>query len=68
MASRPSWLGGMGAEVMTSDEAKAYVQQWNSQDLANIDVNSPTWTKFAVFASDPENQAMLVSGGLLAKD
>ena len=50
------------------DEAKAYVQQWNSQDLTNIDVNSPTWTKFAVFASDPENQAMLVSGGLLAKD
>ncbi|CNK46911.1 putative hemolysin [Yersinia intermedia] len=44
------------------------VQQWNSQDLTNIDVNSPIWTKFAVFASDPENQAMLVSGGLLAKD
>ncbi len=68
MASRPSWLGSIGADVMTSDEAKAYVQQWNSQDLTNIDVNSPTWTKFAVFASDPENQAMLVSGGLLAKD
>lgn len=54
--------------MITSDEAKAYVQQRNGQDLVNIDVNSPTWTKFAVFASDPENQAMLVSGGLLAKD
>ncbi|WP_235134388.1 hemagglutinin repeat-containing protein [Lelliottia amnigena] len=68
MASRPSWLGSIGADVMTSDEAKAYVQQWNSQDLANIDENSPTWAKFAVFTSDPENQAMLLSGGLLAKD
>ncbi|WP_205954124.1 hemagglutinin repeat-containing protein [Pantoea stewartii] len=68
MANRPSWLGSIGADVMTSDEAKAYVQQWNSQDLAKIDVNSPTWTKFAIFASDPENQAMLVSGGLLATD
>ncbi|XUV83757.1 hemagglutinin repeat-containing protein [Enterobacter sp. TMH.L2] len=67
MAERPGWLSNIGADVMTSDEAKAYVQQWNGQDLANIDVNSPTWTKFAVFASDPENQAMLVSGGLLAK-
>lgn len=43
MASRPGWLGSIGADVMTSDEAKAYVQQWNSQDLANIDVNSPTF-------------------------
>ncbi|WP_288494510.1 hemagglutinin repeat-containing protein [uncultured Pantoea sp.] len=68
MTERPSWLGNIGADVMTSDEAKAYVQQWNGQDLAKIDVNSPAWMKYAVFASDPENQAMLVSGGLLAKD
>ncbi|MFP1590550.1 hypothetical protein ACLB1M_01320 [Escherichia coli] len=33
-----------------SDEAKAYVQQWNGRDLTKIDVNSPEWTKFAVFA------------------
>ena len=68
MTKRPAWLDNIGADVMTSNEAKAYVQQWNGQDLANIDVNSPGWTKFAVFVSDPENQAMLVSGGLLAKD
>lgn len=36
--------------------------------MTKIDVNSPEWTKFAVFASDPENQSMLVSGGLLVKD
>ena len=57
MASRPGWLGSTGADVMTSDEAKAYVQYWNAQDLANIDINSPEWTKFAAFVSDPENQA-----------
>lgn len=68
MAQRPGWLGNIGVEVMTSDEAKAYVQQWNGRNLTKIDVNSPEWTKFAVFASDPENQAMLVSGGLLVKD
>nr|WP_249411985.1 VENN motif pre-toxin domain-containing protein [Erwinia rhapontici] len=68
VTERPGWLNSVGADVMTSDEAKAYVQQWNGQDLAKIDQNSPTWTKFAVFASDPENQAMVVSGGLLAKD
>ncbi len=56
MTQRPGWLGNIGAEVMTSDEAKAYVQQWNGRDLAKIDVNSPEWTKFAVFASNPENQ------------
>src|SRR5690606_22250374 len=49
MASRPSWLGSIGADVMTSDESKAYVQQWNSQDLANIDETSPPWANFAVF-------------------
>ncbi|EPV2088096.1 VENN motif pre-toxin domain-containing protein, partial [Escherichia coli] len=68
MTQRPGWLGNIGVEVMTSDEAKAYVQKWNGRDLTKIDVNSPEWTKFAVFASDPENQAMLVSGGLLVKD
>lgn len=68
MTERPSWLGNIGADVMTSDEAKAYVQQWNGQDLSKIDMNSPAWMKYAVFVSDPENQAMLVSGGLLAKD
>ena len=69
MAERPSWLGKIpGVDVMTSDEAKAYVQEWNGQDLANIDVNSPGWTKFAAFASDPENQAALASLGVLGKD
>ncbi|MBP2851788.1 VENN motif pre-toxin domain-containing protein [Dickeya oryzae] len=69
MTERPGWLGNIpGVDVMTSDEAKAYVQQWNSQDLARIDTNSPEWVKYAAFISDPENQAMLVSGGLLAKD
>ncbi|SUF93008.1 Uncharacterised protein [Salmonella enterica] len=68
MSERPGWLSAIGADVMTSDEAKAYVQQWNGQDLANIDVNSPGWTKFAAFASDPENQAAVASLGLLAKD
>ena len=27
MSERPGWLGSIGADVMTSDEAKAYVQQ-----------------------------------------
>lgn len=36
--------------------------------LANIDVNSPGWTKFAAFASDPENQAALASMGMLGKN
>lgn len=68
MTERPGWLGGIGADVMTSDEAKAYVQKWNGQDLANIDVNSPGWTKFAAFASDPENQMAMASLGVLSKD
>ncbi|HEY4468771.1 MAG TPA: hypothetical protein VGN53_13700, partial [Klebsiella sp.] len=68
MADRPGWLSGIGADVMTSEEAKAYVQQWNGQDLAKIDQSSPEWTKYAAFASDPENQAVLGSLGLLAKD
>jgi len=69
MTERPGWLGNLsGVDVMTSDEAKSYVQQWNSQDLEKIDQDSPEWTKYAAFVSDPENQALLVSGGLLAKD
>ena len=53
---------------MTSDEAKAYVQQWNGQDLTNIDVNSPGWTSFAAFASNPVNQSAVASLGILGKD
>ncbi|HID4044093.1 TPA: hemagglutinin repeat-containing protein [Pluralibacter gergoviae] len=69
MTERPGWLGKIpGVDVMSSDEAKAYVQQWNGQDLANIDVNSPGWMSFASYASDPENQAALVSLGMLGKD
>lgn len=68
MSERPSWLSHIGGDVMTSDDAKAYVQMWNGQDLAKIDVNSPAWTKYAAFVTDPDNQAMLVSGGLLAKN
>ena len=69
MTERPDWLGKIpGVDVMTSDEAKAYVQQWNGQDLAKIDQNSPEWMKYAAFVSDPENQALLASMGLLGKD
>ncbi|MFJ5159786.1 hemagglutinin repeat-containing protein [Pantoea sp. NPDC088449] len=69
MTERPGWLGNLpGVDVMTSEEAKAYVQQWNGQDLANIDVNSPEWMKYAAFVSDPENQAALASLGTLGKD
>ncbi|WP_405083425.1 hypothetical protein [Pantoea ananatis] len=69
MTERPSWLGNIpGVDVMTSDEAKAYVQQWNGQDLENIDVNSPAWMSFAAYASDPENQVALASLGMLGKD
>lgn len=68
MTDRPDWLGGIGADVMTSDEAKAYVQQWNGQDLAKIDVDSPEWMKYAAFVSDPENQAALATLGMLGKD
>ncbi|WP_455818042.1 hemagglutinin repeat-containing protein [Pseudomonas cerasi] len=66
---RPEWVGDIfGLDVMKDEQAKAFVQYWNSQDLAKIDANSPGWTKFATLISDPENQAALVSGGLLAKD
>ncbi|EOU4371568.1 TPA: hypothetical protein ACHGDM_005027 [Escherichia coli] len=68
MTERPGWLGSIGADVMTSDEAKAYVQQWNGQDLAKIDMNSLEWMKYALFVSAPENQVAVASLGLLAKD
>ena len=68
MAKRPGWLSSAGVDVMTNEEAKAYVQQWNGQDLAKIDANTPGWIQFSAFVSDPENQAMLASGGLLVKD
>ncbi|CAI1087811.1 hemagglutinin repeat-containing protein [Serratia quinivorans] len=68
MSERPGWLSNIGADVMTSDEAKAYVQQWNGKDLVNIDVNSPEWTKYAAFASNPENQVAVASLGMLGKD
>ncbi|WP_159236243.1 two-partner secretion domain-containing protein [Raoultella terrigena] len=68
MADRPDWLNSIGADIMSSDEAKAYVQQWNGRDLTKIDQNSPEWMKYAAFVSDPENQAALVSLGMLGKD
>ncbi|WP_411829766.1 hypothetical protein [Pantoea dispersa] len=33
-----------------------------------MDVNSPGWTSFAAFISDPENQAAVTSLGMLGKD
>ncbi|CAM3571751.1 hemagglutinin repeat-containing protein [Rahnella victoriana] len=69
MAQRPEWVGNLpGADVMTDEQAKIYVQYWNAQDLEKIDVNSPAWTKFATFISDPENQAAVASLGVLGKD
>lgn len=69
MTERPGWLCNIpGVDVMTSDEAKAYVQQWNGEGLENIDVNSPAWMSFAAYASDPENQAAVVSLGILGKN
>ncbi|EHL4433065.1 VENN motif pre-toxin domain-containing protein [Salmonella enterica] len=69
MANRPVWMNNIpGAGGMSDEQARAYVQQWNSQDLSKIDVNTPGWMQFAAFASDPENQAALGSLGLLAKD
>lgn len=50
MAERLGWLGKLpGVDAMTSEEAEAYVQQWNGHDLAKIDANSPGWVKYAVF-------------------
>src|SRR5476651_1926092 len=69
MAQRPEWIGNLpGVDVMTDEQAKIYVQYWNAQDLEKIDVNSPAWTKFATFISDPENQAAVASLGVLGKD
>lgn len=69
MANRPVWMNNIpGAGGMSDEQARAYVQQWSSQDLSKIDVNTPDWMQFAAFASDPENQAALGSLGLLAKD
>ncbi|QGU89257.1 hemagglutinin repeat-containing protein [Erwinia sorbitola] len=66
---RPEWMGDIfGLDVMRDDEAKAYVQYWNSQDLTKIDVTTPDWVKFATLVADPENQAMLLSGGLVTKE
>ncbi|WP_437216599.1 hemagglutinin repeat-containing protein [Pectobacterium sp. LFLA-215] len=66
---RPAWAGDIfGLSVMRDEEVKAYVQYWNSQDLQKIDTASPNWTKFAAFISDPENQAAVVSLGLVGKD
>src|SRR5471032_689650 len=69
VAQRPEWIGNLpGVDVMTDEQAKIYVQYWNAQDLEKIDVNSPAWTKFATFISDPENQAAVASLGVLGKD
>lgn len=69
MASRPAWMNNIpGAGGMSDEQARAYVQQWNSQDLSKIDASTPGWMQFAAFASDPENQAALGSLGLLAKE
>uniref|UniRef100_UPI001643D056 VENN motif pre-toxin domain-containing protein n=1 Tax=Yersinia aleksiciae TaxID=263819 RepID=UPI001643D056 len=69
MAQRPEWIGNLpGVDVMTDEQTKIYVQYWNAQDLEKIDVNSPAWTKFATFISDPENQAAVASLGVLGKD
>ncbi|HHR1139724.1 endonuclease toxin domain-containing protein, partial [Klebsiella aerogenes] len=69
MTERPAWLNYLpGVDVMSDEQVKAYVQYWNAQDLAKIDTNSPGWTKYAAFVSDPENQALIASAGMLAKD
>ncbi|XSS63550.1 hemagglutinin repeat-containing protein [Pseudomonas sp. B11] len=67
VTQRPDWLSHIGLDVMSNDEAKAYIQEWNGQDLAKIDVNSPKWASFALFISDPENQAAVASVAVLGK-
>ncbi|MDD1151786.1 VENN motif pre-toxin domain-containing protein, partial [Pseudomonas sp. TNT2022 ID357] len=67
VTQRPNWLSHIGLDVMSNEEAKAYVQQWNGEDLAKIDVNSPRWVRFALFISDPENQAAIVAVAGLGK-
>ncbi|MCW6567564.1 hypothetical protein NFB65_04715, partial [Yersinia ruckeri] len=39
-----------------------------SQDLTKINMSSPDWTVFAAAISDPENQALALSVGMLGKD
>lgn len=69
MASRPAWMNNIpGAGGVSDEQARAYVQQWNSQDLSKIDASTPGWMQFAAFVSDPENQAALGSLGLLTKE
>ncbi len=64
-ANIPNWFP---ISPMSNEEAKAFVQQVNQQGLETIDKNSPAWTKFAAFAADPENQAMVLGLGRLGKD
>ncbi|BBF85944.1 hypothetical protein DLM_2330 [Aquitalea magnusonii] len=69
ISERPNWMSDIfGMDVMRDEQAKALVKYWNAQDLNKIDSNSPAWSKFAVFASDPENQLALFSGGLAVKE
>ena len=67
-AERPQWLASMGLSVMTQEEARLYVQEWNSRDLTAIDTSSPGWAEFANFVADPLNQLSIATGGLLAND
>ncbi|WP_272574234.1 DUF637 domain-containing protein [Providencia sp. PROV259] len=67
LAERPYWASYLGFDVMQNDLAKQYVQYWNSQDLAKIDTQTPSWIKFSSWISDPENQLLVVSGGYLVK-
>ncbi|WP_353242936.1 DUF637 domain-containing protein [Providencia sp.] len=67
LAERPYWASYLGFDVMQNDLAKQYVQYWNSQDLAKIDTQTPSWIKFSSWVSDSENQLLVVSGGYLAK-
>ena len=67
LAKRPNWLSYLGFDIMQNNIAKKYLMYWNSQDLNKIDSESPGWTKAAVFISDPEVQASLISLGWLSK-
>ena len=65
----PAWANDIfGLDALRDEQAKAFVRSWNSQDLASIDKNSPTWSKFAAFASEPENMFALASTGFAIKD
>lgn len=61
---RPWWL----YKSMSADEAKVYVRLVNEQDLLMIDTTSESWMKFAVFVSNPENQAAVTGLVFLSKD